>query len=400
MLNLKMFASMETAQNVYNVIWVDDEIDSLYPDNQNIFRGEGVNVIAAAHTSMEFREIMDLCYDRVDAVITDANFNNGKIRRDIEKDISGLMDIGTCIETCNKKRAIPFYLYTGRIDLLESKCQDGQLDYFECNNRIFSKGDLVELLQQIKQDVDHIKSPSFTIRKKYAKELAAARRIEGNEKFLFDALLKEESGQLENVEDSFNAVRKLVERIIEQSKTLKILPGITELNKVCNFLKHEPGIYKLNDDVEIMPLPLVQSFKYLLDVTQDGSHDGSVNLKLGVSEYVRHTGNINLFRGLLFIAMDLCLWYDNYSMQHPDEERNALDWELIRDCEGKVVEINEHWVCNNYELQKPKDGKFSVGDNVCILGSIDHKSPFDYIVEGKQIHVDKYVHVNKICINK
>ena len=391
---------MSTLNRVYNVIWVDDEVDSLYADAKNIFRGEGVNVIATPHTSLEFREAMDTCYDRIDAVITDANFNNGKIWRDIEKDISGLMDIGACIETYNRKREIPFYLYTGRIDLLESKCQDGQLEYFECNNRIYSKGDLEELLQQIKQDADHIQSPSFRIRKKYAKELEAARRIEGNEEFLFDALVKEESGDLDNVENAFNSVRKLVERIVAQCKKLKILPDIPELNKVCDFLRHKKGVYQLKEEVEIMPIPLIQSMKYLLDITQDGSHDGDANLKLRVTEYVRQTGNLNLFRSLLFIAMDLCLWFDAYSQEHPDDERNALDWELVKDYEGKVVEFEGHWLCKNYELEKPKDGKYAIGDRICITGSIDHKSPFDYTLGEESIHVGKYAHANKIHVNK
>ena len=391
---------MSILENVYNIIWVDDEVDSLSQTSKNLFHRAGIKVIAAVHTATEFREKMELLYDRVDAVITDANFNKGKEAPSSERDVSGLEDIRICIEKYNMKRDIPFYLYTGRKDLLDSKYEDGELEYFEKNRRFFQKGYLPNLVERIKQDVDHIQSPSYRIRKKYARELEAARRIEGNEEFLFDALVKEESGELDNVENAFNSVRKLVERIVAQCKKLKILPDIPELNKVCDFLRHKKGVYQLKEEVEIMPIPLIQSMKYLLDITQDGSHDGDANLKLRVTEYVRQTGNLNLFRSLLFIAMDLCLWFDAYSQEHPDDERNALDWELVKDYEGTIVEFDGHWLCKNYELEKPKDGKYAIGDRICITGSIDHKYPFGYTLGEESIHVDKYAHANKIHVNK
>ena len=41
---------------------------------------------------------------------------------------------------------------------------------------------------------------------------------------------------------------------------------------------------------------------------QDASHKKE-DANLGVGKYVSETSNINLFRSVLNIAMDLCIWY-------------------------------------------------------------------------------------------
>ena len=393
---------MNTTQNVYNIIWVDDEVDTLYAASKGMFRCEGINVIATPHTSLEFKEIMDVCYDRVDAVITDANFNNGKKNIDIEKDLSGFVDMPTFIERYNSKRSIPFYLYTGRFNLLEEN-QIVDIEYFEKHDSIFHKGELEDLLQRIKADVDRIHSPSYRVRQKYEKELEAANAIEGNQEYLMDALLKEENGDLTDVGKEFNAIRQLVERIVAHCKTLNILPNISELNKVPNFLLNRECDYKLNENVEIMPKPLIRSLRYLLDITQDASHDGSSTLNLGVEAFVRETHNINVFRSVLFIAMDLCLWYKEYSDKHPDADLNALDWEVREEkyyFEGEVVESKGHFFCGNYELQKPRNNEYHVGDTVCIKGYDDHNRPDDYQLGARLVHIDKFVYLSFITVKK
>lgn len=211
--------------NIYNVIWVDDEIDELLSpvEIKRLLRNHDIH-IEPAHNSTEYREIMEHSYDRIDAVITDANMARSSDSPRNERDLSGFEDVKSCIEKYNVKRSIPFYLYSGRGEFLEERYENDGLEYFVANNRIFSKGELPRLLEQLRKDVAHINSPSFRIRNKYHKELEAARLIENNEETLFSALLYEYTDGWNNTQDYFNPARKMVERIFHACKSKELSP--------------------------------------------------------------------------------------------------------------------------------------------------------------------------------
>lgn len=57
--------------NVYNIIWADDDIDSLRRDQdyKDILKNENVFLLDYAHTSLELKEKLDEWGDMVDAII-------------------------------------------------------------------------------------------------------------------------------------------------------------------------------------------------------------------------------------------------------------------------------------------------------------------------------------------
>lgn len=224
---------MVTQKNVCNIIWVDDEIDTLLTDSKkNILKRESFEIIGIARTFKDFAHLMHKCYDRVDAVITDANFSHDSLTVKSERDLSGFVKVREAIQIFNQKRDIPFYLYTRRGEILLDKYDDGELDYFEKNNRYFTKGEFSDMLKQIRKDVEHVNSPIYRIRNKYAQELSAASLIPGNEDRLLNSLLYTYSEDWKNTEDYFNPMRKIVEAIFIESRSLKIIPAIEKLNAI------------------------------------------------------------------------------------------------------------------------------------------------------------------------
>lgn len=397
---------MNTQMNVCNLIWVDDEIDTLLTtQKKHILEREGFKIIGVARTYKDFINIIDICYDRVDAVITDANFNIESTTINGERDLSGFVKIRECRDTYNLKRDIPFYLYTKRIDVLHDKYEDGELDYFENNNRIFDKAEFSEMIKQIRKDVEHINSPSFRIRNKYSKELEAAKAIDGNEEALFNALMHDYSENWNNAQDFFNPARKIVERIFDACKKESIIPQLPSLNSFSYFLQGKDEKYEIREGCSIMPRTLVHSLKYFLDITQDGSH-GTNDLLLGVDSYVRESKNINLFRTILYIAMDICLWYAETRKNSTDH--NQSKWQLkpsynfifsgiIKNIDGKLI-VGEYQIHN-------KDCNCSEGDEVgiCLYKGkdiSDNTKPFTYIDEGREIKVSKYAFPNNVVIIK
>lgn len=323
---------------VYNIIWVDDEVDRYYEESKRLLKQSGISVIGMAHTANEFYEIIQLQYDKVDAVITDANFScKGTDYTDTT--LSGLRSIERNIKSLNDKRVIPFYLYTGRENLLEKRDEDEFL-YFKETNRIFKRGNLSKLLEQLKLDVEHINSPEFIIRNKYKDELNAAKRIRDNEEDLFEILKYDFSKEIEPDKTAtyFNVLRKIVERIFEQSKRRKIIAPIRSLNAWTKFLQNKDENYEIVESLEIIPIALVNSLKYLLNILQDGSHSTDSCV---VDRYIRENGGINIFRSALHITMELCLWYDKYLQEHHNTQENAKSWRIrdnneIFKYEGKI----------------------------------------------------------------
>ena len=358
-MNVKQIKSLSMAErSICNVIWVDDDIENICPNFglgglKRELKKYNIEVIGKAHSFLEFKELMAICKDRVDAVITDANFND--VSRAVAKDddFKGLIKMIGIIESYNERRDIPFYLYSGKGAYFSF--QNGELDYFDVNGRRFSKGDYEKMFKRIREDVEHINSPSYRIRRKYAEELEAAALIEGNYGCLMDALLYDYSDEWNKTEDYFNPIRKIAESIFDECKRLSIIPTINELNAISKFLNN--GVYEnysFIEGKELMPKPLARSLWYFLDITQDGSHKKG-DLKLGVDKYVRDTKNINLFRTVLYIAMDLCLWYKNVR----DEANNPAfvpKWERVKNGD---VNSETNSVCSKEEIMLKNSDDFA-----------------------------------------
>ena len=80
--------------NVYNIIWADDDIDSLRrdPDNKEIMAEENVFLLDFAHTSFELKEKLEEWGDQVDAIITDGNYDKSRLSGFKDSTTSGLTD--------------------------------------------------------------------------------------------------------------------------------------------------------------------------------------------------------------------------------------------------------------------------------------------------------------------
>lgn len=367
------------AANVYNIIWADDEIDSFRRDNSvlSILKSQNVNLLDFAHTSSELKEKLEEWEDRVDAVITDGNFDKKKTV-EIVRSTSGISDVLSFIRVFNEKRFIPFFLYTGKKNLLKEKFTDGELDYFEKRDRIFEKGSLSNMLVRIKEEVNRINTTQFRIRNEYAKEFEAAQLIEDAERNLETGLLYlYEDNSWKNVQDFFNPARKIVERMVTKCVEMKILPTETTLNNASKLFS---GL--ANDKHEslkevVMPRPLAESLFHFLKITQDGSHDAN-DMSLGVDKYVRERKNLNLYRSILYIAMDLLLWFKDITEKY---EGNIIPlWEEKYIFEGKVNRgldnrNKEYFYSDRYELGPTNDFKMKEGCTVRIYDSETNKHP-------------------------
>lgn len=338
---------MKTDQTVFNIIWLDDQIDELYKTNKDELRNAHIKVLGkGAHDVEEFERQMQKYKYAVDAVVTDANFD---IKA--KDNFDGLLDVSYLKTKYNKERPIPFLVFSGR-DTLVGTVNKRTLDQFD--ERFEKQKGISPLIDAIKEFVLKVNSKEFRIRNKYKEELAAASLIKGNEEVLMNALLYDYTEDGENTEDYFNPMRKIVEAIFDECKKLRVIPNIIELNKISVFLgKNEHEQYICREGEEIMPKALARGLWYFLEITQDGSHKKDTTL--GVEKYVRETKNTNLFRSVLYIAMDLCLWYKKVRNE-ADSPTFVPKWERVK---NRDVNSETNSIFSNEEEMLVNDENFA-----------------------------------------
>jgi len=315
---------MNTDVNIYNIIWADDECFTLKND-ENIrimFDDRGIDVLKYVPTSEELRKALDNYKDKVDAVVIDGNFSRDDTAKIAPNDISGLVHSLSLIEVYNIKRDIPFFLYTGKKQMLQEICTNGELQYFNSNERIFQKGHLQELVDAIIHDVDHIQTIEFRVKKKYRNILKFTESIDKVcSDNLYDFLLNEARDiTFKRTELMFNDLRNILEKIVTFCIDLEITPE--EVKTLNNFKHYWSGKLdkirwnrqtlcpKEYPDFELMPKVISNTLWNFIDILQDGSHSKE-DLKLFVREYVTETKRPYLFRTCLYQTLDILRWFDD-----------------------------------------------------------------------------------------
>jgi hypothetical protein len=356
---------------------------------QKFLKDNNINVIATAKTGDEFREKFEALKQRVDAVITDANFGKSNVTPTDKQDMSGFTVVRRILNELKLyHREIPFFLYTGRGGFIAEKYTDGELDYFINYDRKFNKSEFKQLCIRIPQDVDHVTSASFRIRNKYSQFLDAAKLIPENEETIFDILLRHEEDELESPYNDFTALRKIAESILKDGIDKGIFPeDLKSLNDFGRFLQNEFG--NIEWDGFSCPSALGYSMKYFVRLTQDGSH-ALQDLALKADQYVRDENSDNLIMSLVHIAMDLCAWYRKVVTSH-DGLQHCKKRQILS---GTVESRSGKFYCNNIELQRAA----KPGDTIEFKANKvkAHSTPYETFStnEGKSVHIDSYLRVD------
>lgn len=302
--------------NVYNVIWADDECDTLSKDNtiRKLFDDNNIEVLKFVPTSEALKDAIENYKDKVDAVIVDGNFTKTDVEYVDPSDISGLIHTISFIELFNVKRDIPFFLYTARKVMLQDICKNGELEYFLQTERLIQKGNLDKLIARIKKDVEHIHSIEFMVKKKYQALINIAKEAdeqcaENLHQFLLD---EARDKSFDRSVDLFGKLRDILERVEDLCKENLIVPSaVSSLNDFKYYwgwkgFEKDGLVYKPIET--LMPKPIAHTLGQLIDITQDGSHKKQ-DLRLHVSEYASEAKSPFLFRACLYLVMDVLRWY-------------------------------------------------------------------------------------------
>ena len=337
---------MDSDKKVINILWVDDEpvFGFLLPvEYSEILKKEGFQILPQAYNAKALENLLKKYEHNVDAVITDANMPASDPGSGREDDTSGLTKVLSIMDSLeNSGKTIPFYLYTGRDELLDSKFTGGELERFYKDGRFFRKGELKQLFEKIKQDVELISTPEYQIRNKYREEFEAAELIGSKaSELLMEELLRIFNNEKKISIDDFNRARRVLERIKNKCSEHKMVPRLS-LNSFKSLLKRS-YLEEVKLKIDLMPPFLVQEMELFLDFTNNGSHDGN-EFQEKLERYIDSNEYVYTYRIVISILMDLLLWYKRLVKEYGSEHMPLYEGSLYEE-EASVYLVLDNFYC-------------------------------------------------------
>ena len=327
----------------YRIIWADDEIDALLDENSKaLLSKQHVEVIKCNNAAMLEEKLKNVNH-RIDAVIVDANFTarDSKLSNDSklsDTDVSGLIK---ALMLRGEYRHIPFYLYTQRVNLSDLVDEEW-LRYFKDNNALFFKRDgLPPLIDRIKNDAEKINSTEFQIDNQYKNELSDCKKFDNHcngdsYNIIRSLLIKSQENDLQGAEKHLNEFRTLLENMNTVASNFGIVPKGLSLNDFSKFLcGHNDSKFILYDD--ILPKSLYEILRYVIRLTQDGSHD-KPELQYEIRRYIYETHDVLIIRSILFAVIEIISWFTHYLEEHPDKEENMKKYIKNEDASDDKLE--------------------------------------------------------------
>ena len=325
----------------YNVIWIDDEWDTIGKAFIQICEKRHKIHIKAFKTRREGMDALEHNLKFWDAVILDAKAFNNSSTNEVA-DVDGLYEAIRQIERLKSKKHIPYFVLTRQPDLMDDRI-------FEQSVGKFYKKDTngqSKLLADLKEEVGN--SPRHQLKMQYndVMERLYSLDIEAGETIL-DIL---EAMHFPNNHPDFdpnlyyNKLRQILEYNFRKANEYGILPDECIPNGIVNL--NQSYMYLSGRDAEVVgvrcSLPQAVFPKHLQKI---------VSLILNLGNNYSHTPIPEIInpRILLFsLALQTCevtLWLDKYIDSNRDVDKNKKmcmkTEKKSKEAEKKDTEIND-----------------------------------------------------------
>ena len=373
-------------QRLINVVWLDDKVNILAQQNAELFSTHNCIIYKKAKTAEELFTILNEFKDFIDAVIVDFNVDS-KSEIPTDTSASGFQ----WVYNHRAEYQCPFYLYSARdFDYIRQKYlaydfpdpndpEEDQRDYFfspnnntkSGRNRYFKQGELVNLIEEMKEEVACMETPSYQVRQEYSEAFKTIDTFQLDGKVFLDILLADEKTDRFELKDKANPLRKAVEEMCSIMREKGVLPFEAFLNEIPDILSGKNG--NEVDSEDLMQESLSSAFRFFLSYTQDGSHSNKCNkwLSKSFNNYIRETGDTYIVKALAIIGLDILRWlgsfYNKYVSAPPFkfEPFEAIVIELCEHNEKKGALVKDE-NDKEYWLQENKKITLVVNDHIKI----------------------------------
>lgn len=303
---------------LYNILWIDDEHETLTGTKGRAKRN-GINLIPFKSLNSGMDEL-ERNYPFYDGVLLDAKFFEN------EDDVKGTEDTYNVHRAKERllqiKKKFEVFVLTGQAEAYEDKT------FKKAFTKVYKKGS--------DEEIDRLFSDI-----KLAAATQEDTQIRHSYKRVFDVCTEKYIGELAgqdilnllkvndeiNIDNHFNAIRKVVEDLFIAFNKFNLLPTefvtpSVALNQSSIFLSGQEQnantdeVYKQHGHLHETHLPkqIAYYLRSILSVTQAGSHRSEIDL------HVKTIKTPFLFKSVFFQLLDVLAWFKMYVDSNPKTE--------------------------------------------------------------------------------
>ncbi|MBQ6767665.1 MAG: hypothetical protein IJP46_03220 [Prevotella sp.] len=384
----------------YNVIWIDDEWDTIGKAFIQICEIRHNIHITPFKTRREGIDALEQNLKFWDAVILDAKAFNNSSTNEVAS-VDGLFAARDRLLELRQRRYIPFFVFTRQPDLFKD-------EMFEKAVGKYYKKDAAgqaSLITAIKEEVSL--SPRHQLRVQYSSVLDRLYSIdiESGESILniFEAMhYPQDHPDFEPI-DHYNKLRKILEWNYKESIKYGIIPeecvenGIVNLNQSCCYLcglNCDHIHLRYGDETQkehIVPKHIKDMMFLVLYLGNIKSHTAQLpkedidRLEVYLKDEVRNS------RYLIFsLALQICeitMWLGRYMDEHPNKEEN------LKNCVKLDVQSTEEKPEFVGVIERDEKGFYHIGTEYSVLLK-------NIELVGKNVKITNYKQNTSSCTKK
>jgi hypothetical protein len=353
----------------YNILWIDDEHEDL-TSTKGRAKSNGINLIGFKSLNSGMSEL-ERNFHFYDGILLDAKFYEN------DDDVAGSVDTDNVHRAKERLlqlgKKFEIFVYTGQAEAFEDKT------FNKAFKKVYKKGSSDErdrLFNDIKiaassqedTQIRHIYKRVFDVcNEKYIGELAGQ-----------DILNLLKVNDETNIDNHFNAIRKVVEDLFIAFNKFNLLPKefvspSIALNQSSIFLAGQEqyestdAVYKKYKHLQETHLPKQIAFylRSILSITQPAAHRSDIDL------FVKTIKTPFLLKSVFFQLLDVLVWFKMYVDTNPKTE----NWERM-DLTNSIAEPVSYNLVKGKVIEKDslarrgKDFAFfkpdTLGDNILI----------------------------------
>ena len=368
---------------VYNVLWFDDEHDTLEAIAEKAI-GNDVELLGVKNAE-EGLEILKTRRNEFDAVLVDGKFYENALDQSnkvISDQAFGKVAFHLQSES-DKGNYMPWFILSGKPSFSKEKHPMVTLLGKSAfgDGKVFDKNldEEDELFTQMKKAINE--SDQFKVKQKYKKilDLIDDSYLGKSEEERLNIIVS----NLEKIEDDystkdlFTPIRKIIERIMDRLREIGSIPGdLTNLNAASRFIAATEHGYTYHSIV--LNPTLIFLFKSLLEVSNDATHINS-KLQLKVDEHLLESNTSYLYKASVFQLFEILEWFKNFIDNNQSVEANQSRWEKNEEEEMIIAELQQD-ESNNYFFEdyvfnyNHVHGIYELGDSIGIKKVISNTS--------------------------
>lgn len=398
----------------YKVLLIDDKFQhESVQAIVNSARQRNIEIIGNLYHEEGMKQVLDDQLHSIQAVILDARgFQNKEDEIDTNR---GLYYSLNKLQEINKKRILPWFVYTGapknisNDDFIHSIAPfQSEYKFGSVSKVYYTKTiDDIVLLNDVIEEIQKSLNTNVVLKNKLFFEACGFLEIpQMDMDKVYQVFQQIEANNVVNIiTENYNLLRKMLEYLLRHAIKYGIVHErcLDERDRVnisqsVRFLSGKPSdILAIKCKKAILPTLLQCSLDTFLKVTNAASHTNEENNGdiINFNEYKRVIQTTYLYKQMVYVLCDLYVWYKQYVTDNTNIEDNKIFWitNSIQEPIAGYIQKNERGDLYVSNCLLPKNWNYKLGDYLTIKVYEESKNSYFSFYAKFAEHI-KVEHIN------